>query len=213
MIKYLVFDFDGTMVDSLDIMIEVYNRIAEKYKAKKLHHQDLEYFKGLSVKERCKFLNFKLYKFPLAALDIYRLSKPYLEDLRFFPGIQELIEQLHACGYKLAIISTNSEHNIRSFLKRSGIDFIQEVICSNNIFGKDKDIKFFLKTRELKNSEVVYVGDEVRDIIACQKNRIRVIWVSWGYDRIDNAQKLHPDSIVHTPQEILDYLQILNEPV
>lgn len=208
MIRYLVFDFDGTLVDSLNVLIEVYNQLAGKYKANKMKQEDMSYIKGLSVAERCKFLNFKLYKFPFLALDIYKLYKHSLGELRLFDGIKELLEELNVRGFQLAIISTNSELNIREFLKLNQIDIINEIICSNNIFGKDKDINKFLKKHKLKNSEVIYVGDEVRDIIASQRNGVKVIWVDWGYDQIDNAKKEHPDYIVKKPHEILRCVQI-----
>ena len=176
MVRYLLFDFDGTLVDSLNVVIEVYNQLAGKYEANKIEQKDIVYIKGLSIAERCKFLDFKLYKFPLLALDIYKLYKHSIKDLILFDGIKELLEELNACGFQLAIISTNSEHNIREFLQCNQIDFISEIICSNNIFGKNKDIKRFLKTHTLKESEVIYVGDEVRDIIASQKSGVKIIW-------------------------------------
>jgi phosphoglycolate phosphatase len=124
-----------------------------------------------------------------------------------FDGIKELLEELNTCGFQLAIVSTNSEQNIRECLKHNQIDFINEIICSNNMFGKNEDIKRFLKTHKLKDSEAIYVGDEVRDIIAGKKSGVKVIWVSWGYDQIDNAKKEHPNYIVHKPHEILSISQ------
>jgi phosphoglycolate phosphatase len=207
MIKYLIFDFDGTLVDSLDVIIKGYNQLAGKYKANKIKSEDISYLKELSVAEKCNFLNFKLYKFPLLALDVYKLYKHFLDEVTMFDGIKELLEQLKAFGYRLAIISTNSEHIIREFLISNKIDLIDDIICSNNLFGKDKDIKRFLKKHKLKNSEVIYVGDEVRDIIACKKNGVKVIWVSWGYDLFNNVRKEQPDYIINKPQEILSYIE------
>lgn len=207
MIRYLVFDFDGTLVDSQDVLIEVYNQLAEKYKAKKMEQKDFEYIKGLSITERCRYLNFKLHKFPLMALDIYKLYKHSIENLVLFDGIKELLEELNERGFKLAVISTNSENNIREFLKINEIDYIKEIICSNRIFGKEKDIRRFLKTHKLKDSEMLYVGDEARDIIACKKNGVKVVWVSWGYDFIDNVMKEQPDYMVSKPYEILNIAQ------
>ncbi|SFL56099.1 HAD-IA family hydrolase [Pelosinus propionicus] len=207
MIRYVLFDFDGTLVDSQNIVIEGYNQLAEKYHSKKIEQKDIAYLKGLSIIERSKFLDFKLYKFPLLALDIYKLYKHSIKDLRLFDGIKELLEELNSCGFRLAIVSTNSEQNIRECLHHNQIDVIHDVICSNNMFGKNEDIKRFLKTHKLEESEVIYVGDEVRDIIAGKKSGVKVIWVSWGYDQIDNAKKEQPNYIVDKPHEILPISQ------
>lgn len=203
MIRYVLFDFDGTLVDSLNVVIELYNQLADNYHAKKIEQKDIEHLKGLSIMERAKFLDFKLYKIPLLALDIYKLYKHSIKNLILFDGIKELLEQLHACGIQLAIVSTNSEQNIRECLQQNQIEVIDEIICSNNMFGKNEDIKKFLKTHKLKESEVIYAGDEARDIIAGKKSGVKVIWVSWGYDQIDNAKKEQPNYIVNEPHEII----------
>lgn len=208
MIKYVVFDFDGTLVDSLDIIVAGYNQTAGKYRARHVDPGDIAPLKAMSIGERAKFLRFRMYMFPLAALDIYKLYRQSLKDLRFCPGMKDLLIDLHARGYKLGVISTNSEHIIREFLTRNGIDFIDDMLCSNHIFGKDKDIKKFLKARKLRNAEMIYVGDEVRDIIACKKNAVPVIWVSWGYDAVENVKKANPDYMVDNPDEILGCIQI-----
>ena len=41
MIRYVLFDFDGTLVDSLNIVIEAYNQLAGKYEAKKIEQKDI----------------------------------------------------------------------------------------------------------------------------------------------------------------------------
>ena len=64
-----------------------------------------------------------------------------------------------------------------------------------------------LKAFNLKKSEVIYVGDELRDIIACKKVGIKVIWVGWGYDVEDVVKQEYPDYIVHIPNEILGIVQ------
>jgi phosphoglycolate phosphatase len=92
-------------------------------------------------------------------------------------------------------------------MKKHQIDYIKDIFCSNNIFGKDKIIRYFLKVRKLKKSEVIYVGDELRDIVGCRKAGIKVIWVGWGYDVIDMASRENPDYIVDTPAQILDIVE------
>jgi beta-phosphoglucomutase-like phosphatase (HAD superfamily) len=43
MVRYLLFDFDGTLVDSLNVIIEAYNQLAGKYKANKMEQKDIAY--------------------------------------------------------------------------------------------------------------------------------------------------------------------------
>ena len=62
--------------------------------------------------------------------------------------MKEVLDELHKKGYGIAVISSNSEEHIRAFLHKNGIENIQEVYCSKNLFGKDKMIKRFLKSKK-----------------------------------------------------------------
>lgn len=202
--KFIIFDFDGTLVDSKDVSISVFNQLADKHKFKKINPNDFESLRRLSIMERCKAVNFPLYKIPFLAGEAYVLYKSSSSNLVLFDGIKNLLDKLKNKGYSLAIISSNSEYNIREFLQKNQIDYIKDVFCSNNIFGKDKIIKYFLKFHKLKKSDVIYVGDEIRDIVGCKKAGVKVIWVGWGYDVIDMAKQESPDYMVNSPIEILE---------
>jgi phosphoglycolate phosphatase len=204
MLKYVIFDFDGTLVDSEDVFISVFNQLADRHQFKKIENHQIETLRRQSIIERCKALNFPLYKIPFLAKEAYALYKNCSSNMVLFKGIKELLQELKQRGYELAVISSNSEHNIRDFLQKNQISFIKDIFCSNNIFGKDKIIKYFLKVRKLKKSEVIYVGDELRDIVGCKKAGIKVIWVGWGYDVVDMVRQASPDYIVNTPDEILN---------
>jgi phosphoglycolate phosphatase len=206
MIKYVIFDFDGTLADSKDVFLSVWNQLADKYKYKKIRYEDLESIRKLSIKERCKLLDFSLYKIPFMAPDLYKLYQSSIQNVMLFDGIKELLDGLQGRGYRIAIISSNSESNIREFLQKNQINYIDEILCSSKIFGKDKIIKKFLNTHKLNKAEAIYVGDEVRDIEACQKIGIPIIWVGWGYDAMELVKKKNPDYMVHAPKDILDIM-------
>ncbi|MGE4282667.1 MAG: HAD-IA family hydrolase [Clostridia bacterium] len=210
MIKYIIFDFDGTLADSQEVGISAANRLAEKHKFKKIEQKDIQHLKNLSVTEKFKFLNFPLYKIPFWSAEFYNLYKQSIKEIVLFNGMEEVLEELHNTGYHIAIISSNSEHNIREFLQNNQIDYIKEIFCSNKIFGKDKIIRKFLKMYMLKECEVIYIGDELRDIMACKKSGIRVIWVGWGYDIIEMVKKEDPNYMVNKPEEILNIVYRLN---
>lgn len=203
MIKYVIFDFDGTLADSKKVMVSAWNRLAEKHNYKKLELNEFEALKKLSIKERSKLLKFPMYKMPIVIPQLYQLYRQFIQEIHLYEGVQELLAELLKKGYKIAIISSNSEDIIRDFLGRNGIDGVSHVLCSSRIFGKDKLLTRFLRANQVKPSEVIYVGDEHRDIVACKKTDVKVIWVSWGYDGIEVVQAEKPDYMVNAPAEIL----------
>ena len=203
MIKYIAFDFDGTLVHSQVAFISVYNQLAEKYRLIKMEPANISYLRTLSITDRCRYLNLPLYKMPYFTAQFLKQYQKCLPDISLIEGMQPVLTQLNDLNYQLAIISTNTESNIRQFLQHNQLGIITDVFCSTNLFGKDKIIRKFLKAYNLKPAEVLYIGDEHRDIIACRKNQVKVAWVSWGYDLPESLENDQPDFIANTPSDIL----------
>lgn len=203
MIKYIVFDFDGTLADSKDVFISAWNQLAEMNRFKKIQPEDIDNIRKLTIKERSKVFDFPMYKLPIIMSKFYKLYKESLQDVHLFDGIREMLVELHEKGYKIAIISSNSEDIIRQFLSRREITVVSDVLCSSKIFGKDRLLKRFMREKSISHSEMIYVGDEERDVIACNKVGIPIIWVSWGYDAYEAISAVKPRYKVNTPEEIL----------
>ena len=206
MVKYVIFDFDGTLADSKKAFISSWNTLAEKYNYQEVKFEDIESMKNLSLKERGKQLNFPMIKVPFVLPKLYKIYRNMIHEIRLFDGIKDMLAAVDKKGYKSVIISSNSKENIELLLEANKIDSISSVICSSRIFGKDKLIRKFLRENRLGPSEVIYVGDEQRDIIACKKAGVKIIWVGWGYDSIDLVKDLKPDYKVKTPAEILELI-------
>lgn len=203
-IRHIIFDFDGTLVDSKKVSILIYNHLAQKYDAKKIENTNT--LSKIPLFERFKTLNIPLVKLPFLVSDITKRYKRLLLNIAMFTGIRELLIELNRRGYQLSIISSNSKSNIRDYFQQNQLDVIGTIMSSTNIFGKDKVIKKFLTTQKISLPEVIYIGDEIRDIEACKKVGIKIICVDWGYDPIEMLKNEQPDYIVGSPEEILSIL-------
>lgn len=204
--KYIIFDFDGTLADSTAVFASAWNTLAQKYKFKGIELKEIESLKKLSIAERSKLFDFPMYKLPMILPQFYRLYRQSLNEVHLFEGIKDVLMEIDKRGYKILIISSNSQENILEFLKMNDIHCVSNVLCSNRIFGKDKVLKKFLKDSSSTASDVLYIGDEQRDIVACKKVGVPIIWVSWGYDSIEVIQQEEPEYKVNAPQEILDII-------
>ncbi|QPQ36416.1 HAD-IA family hydrolase [Lysinibacillus sp. JNUCC-52] len=201
--KHIIFDFDGTLADSTAVLASVWNTIAKEYDFKEVQLEDIDSLKKISITERSKLFNFPLHKLPIILPQFYRLYQQSIKDVHLFRGMKDVLKAIENKGYTIAIISSNSKDNISEFLKVNDINHVSEVLCSSRIFGKDKVIKKYIKETNIKKSDVLYVGDEQRDIVACKKVGIPIIWVGWGYDAIEVVQSEKPDYKVFSPAEIL----------
>ncbi|MEK5486042.1 MULTISPECIES: HAD-IA family hydrolase [Lysinibacillus] len=201
--KHIIFDFDGTLADSTAVFASAWNTLAQKYKFKGIELKEIDTLKKLSISERSKLFDFPMYKLPMILPQFYKLYRQSLNDVHLFDGMKEVLMEIDKRGYKIIIISSNSKENILAFLKMNGIHCVADVLCSNRIFGKDKVMKKFLKDSNVNSADVLYIGDEQRDIVACKKAGVPIVWVEWGYDAIEVVQNENPEYKVATPQEIL----------
>ncbi|MFD1739037.1 HAD-IA family hydrolase [Bacillus salitolerans] len=188
------------------MFIKVFNILAKKYHFSEIQSKDLNKLKKMTINERCHFLKLSRYKIPLITPELYKLYRQSMSEIKVYENIREMLHQLKNRGYQTAIISSNSEKNILEFLKRNEIDGFTDVFCSSRIFGKDRMLKRFLKRKRLDPSDIIYVGDEHRDIIASKNSGVKSIWVGWGYDSIDAIESVVPDFIVQSPLEILEVI-------
>lgn len=206
--KFIVFDFDGTLVDSKEIFISVFNQLAAKHKFGRIEHENIEHLRNLSMSERFRTLRIPVYKIPVMSIEFLKLYGNSAASLCLFDGMGEVLHQLKEQGYTVAIISSNSNATIKTFLKSNGLDHITNIHCSIKLFGKDSVIRRFMKKYGLHKSEMLYVGDELRDIVACKKNNVKIVWVKWGFENEASALTSDPDFIANKPADIIE---IVNE--
>lgn len=207
MIKYIIFDFDGTIVNSKKLALQLINDLSGKYGYRKAGEEELDYLSTLSIRERLKLFQVPFYKVPQIVLDMRKNYNHSVESLEIFNGIGDVIHNLKEKGFKLSIISSNAEENIKKVLVKYNIDSFDSIHSSYNLFGKSGKISAFLKKHHLKKDEIIYIGDELRDIQACQKSEVKIIAVTWGYDSSELLKKANPNHIANNPSEIVDLIQ------
>ena len=203
MLKAVIFDFDGTLADTRHIVYETYHRLADKHGLKKLSFEEMKEMKALSIKERFKSSGVPMFKVPQLAREAQLIYGEFMDLAAPYPEIDELLQALKKQGLLLFIISSNSVNNIKGFLTAHNLELFDQVSSSSGIFGKHRAINRILEEHGLQKEEAVYVGDEVRDIIACKKAPVRIIAVSWGYDDLSLLEKSRPDFLVNHPSKII----------
>ncbi|MDA8336817.1 MAG: HAD hydrolase-like protein [Peptococcaceae bacterium] len=203
MIKHVLFDFDGTIADSRYLAIELLNKLAELYNFRQLKEEDFEHLRALSIIERCKFMQVPIQAIP--AIFISLLKGYNAANLPIYKGMDEVIRSLKKSDYVLSIISSNLVENINNCLKGNNINVFDRVY-SGNYFRKDVTIRNYLYKNKLNTEDVVYIGDESRDIVACKLNNIKIIAVSWGYESLQRLVKNNPDFTANSPGELFEII-------
>lgn len=180
--KYIIFDFDGTLVDSTEALVYAWNVAAKKFHFTPLCLEDVPSLLKYTIKERAAMYNFPLFKLPIIMPGIYKIYREQMALVTVKEGVRETIEHFIHEGYQVAVISSNKRTNIEAFFKQHHIEGIEEILTSSKIFGKDSMLKKFMKEQNIPTQSMLYIGDEMRDIEACHKVNVPVVALSWGYD-------------------------------
>jgi len=209
-IDHILFDFDGTIANTLPLAFELYNEVAEQYNFISAERSELAQLMNMSISEILNLKNIPLYMIPIALINVKKKMKQRLSEVKPFAGIKVFLENLKQSGFHLSVISSNSKENMIEFFEMHDINVFNYIYSSTSLFGKDKLIKHYLKAVKTSAENVIYIGDEIRDIEAARASNIKKISVAWGYNDKDILSKHKPDYLVDTLDAVEEILQISN---
>ena len=137
--RYILFDFDGTLADTLDLAFTLYNRIAGEYGCEPLKPEDKQIIAGGRPQDLLREYNMPMKKLGLITLRIRKDIHDQVPHMKPFEGIKEAVTALKERGYRLGIITSNARSNVGLFLENNGMDRLFDFVYSGkSIFGKDK---------------------------------------------------------------------------
>lgn len=133
-----------------------------------------------------------------------KLKAAQLDGIRLFPGVAELLRALQARGIVTAIVSSDSEANVRRALGSHNAALIAHYACSAATFGKARKLARVLRAAGVAPGQALCVGDEIRDLEAARAVGIAFGAVAWGYTCPEALRKRAPDVVFASMGEILE---------
>jgi phosphoglycolate phosphatase len=201
--KVFIFDFDGTLADSRTTLVKIANELADEFGYDQVTEDEISRLSNLSSRDIILQSPIPAYKIPFLLRRVKKELNQHIANLKPFIGIKEALMNLKQQGFNLGIVTSNMEDNVLDFLKNNELEsYFDFVYSANTLFGKNKTINKLIKKHELLIDEIVYVGDETRDIEAAKKSKIKVIAVAWGFNSADILAQHQPDFLIDKPQQL-----------
>ena len=195
--KYIIFDFNGTVVDDIDLSLRAINHTAKKYLNRGPitieEYKDVFTFPVKKYYERVGFdfnkLNWE--EVGQCWMDYYQ---EHQKEAPVFDGVVELLKENHKKGYKNILLSASRIDLLIKQTKELGIyEYFDEILGIDNIYASSK-LPIGLKFMEGKNSkDCVYLGDSKHDLEVAKAMGVRCILVANGHESKERLLKIHDE--------------------
>ncbi|MFK4785928.1 HAD family hydrolase [Fusobacterium sp. MFO224] len=212
-IKAILFDMDGTLMNTLDDLTDSTNHILGKNNLPKRTKEEVRSFLGHGIR-------WTIAKAVPEGTDENIIDKCYREMLVYYKkhsmiktapynGVKQAMENLHKEGYKIAIITNKAESSAKKISEKFFGDMVDFTIgddevtplkpCPENIYRA-------LKNLNLTKEEAVYVGDSEVDVLTGKNSSMEMIAVLWGFrDKeilLKNGAKIFANNPLELEKEI-----------
>lgn len=202
--RALIFDFDGTIADTLNESRRIFNEIAPDYGIRQVEEHEVADLRHLSLKEILSKLNIPKRRVPSIIARGTGMMRANIDRLQLIDGMKEALTDLRNHTDSFGILTSNTTANVDIFLRNHSIrDLFEFVSSTSKLTGKARHLRAIRKTFSLSNDEMLYIGDELRDVKAAQKAKIPHAAVSWGFNSRESLAAAKPTYLIDHPVEFL----------
>jgi phosphoglycolate phosphatase len=183
--RLAIFDFDGTLADSFPFFLSVFNIIADRHGFRRIDIGKAGQLRHYGTRRMMEHVGMPAWKLPAASRTFMAMMKDSAGAIALFDGIGGALRHLHAQGVTIAVVSSNSEENVRTVLGPELAALVSQVECGMSVFGKASRIRAVLKRCGAGPGEAIYIGDQGTDAEASRKAGVAFGAVHWGYAPIE----------------------------
>ncbi len=203
----ILFDLDGTLVESGPGIINSIKTAFERMHRPVPSKEELRVFIG--PPSRVTFPKFGIPQEEVeTAVSYYRERywKKGQYECSIYPGIENLLEQLKAEGYRLFVATSKPEVTAKNMLDYLGLSNYFEVIAGATYDHvrekKSQVIRYLFAEAEISASDAVLIGDTMFDVNGANEVGIPTICVSWGYGDEEEMLRAGAAAVVHSTEEL-----------
>lgn len=216
-IKAVIFDLDGTLLDTLKDLYLAVNTGLRKNGFEECTIEEVRQFVGNGFKKLIERSLKEQKNSPLfgkVMQDSVEYYKPHaMDNTKPYEGIPELLAELKSRGIRMAVVSNKPDIAVKDMCPMFFGDTFEKEFCigENEAAGIAKkpapdSVLYVLKKMGLKKEEALFVGDSEVDVLTAKNAGLKCISVSWGFKSKEFLMQNGATNIVDKPSEILEYL-------
>ncbi|MFX0092905.1 MAG: HAD family hydrolase [Candidatus Hodarchaeota archaeon] len=203
-IKFIVFDLDGTLLDSAAAYIAGVQAAVEELGLPRPKASMIRETIGkLPLPETLEHLGLSSNNIQ-AALDHYHKLRPKFSNMiRMYPGVIEILLELNTKDIRCAVLTmkdqASADYRVDQFHLRK---FFVDVVGTPNL-SKTESLRYLLLKHNVTPQEAIMIGDGIADVSAGKEVGTWTIAITSGYHQIDQLAEKNPDFCAETVQDVL----------
>ena len=210
--ELIIFDWDGTIIDSQAHIIQSMQLAIEAEGLVLPSRESIRHIIGLSLSNAIETL------FPtISSAAVERVAESYrnyffsevTSDSDLFDGVEDVIKDLHAHGYYLAVATGKGRHGLDQALKQSGLEpFFHITRCADETRSKPDPLMLdeILTDLNLESSRAVMVGDTSFDMDMAKNIRMDSIAVTYGMHDRNHLENSSPTHFIDTIDQLSQFV-------
>lgn len=204
-INTIIFDFDGTVIDTNRLIEEGLGYFALRYRGTALTRKELSELTGKTLEDQMAYIRADKAELMAEQFKIWYIHN-HDAKTHAFPGMKELLEHLKLIGYRLALVSNNSRAAIEHGLRHLGLrDTFEMIVTRNDVAEVKPSPEGLLKVMNhysLTSDQCIYIGDTAGDMLAAKAAGVQSILVGWTHLSKDKVVELNPDFVLGAPNHL-----------
>ncbi|MDO6811307.1 HAD family hydrolase [Zobellia galactanivorans] len=200
--KTLILDFDGTLADTKESIIQTMKFVAHSFDLENFDEKQIESLIGLPLKTTFEKAFSLDEKFIESATSVYRkhYNEIVIDTISLFDGVKELLSDFHHRGINLTVASSKGKEALIKILKKQNIYdiflFVGGVEDAKNKKPSPDIVNLIMDKYNYRPNECLVVGDTIFDIEMGQRANVDTCGVTYGNNTREKLEKLKPNYII-----------------